>query len=405
MFMKPKLWKLPALLALVFLYLPQAQAADIVWANAGSGNWSSAANWSPNQVPGVNDNAFITNAGNYTVTVSADASVNALTVGGSSGAQTLVFSGGTFTVAAASAIGPQDLTFSAGTLAGSGDVTITGALTWSTGIMAGAGRTILGSGGTASFSGTGIKGLNRTFENSGTVNYTGTALTFGYTATVAGIIDNLAGGVFNATGEGDFLQSSAAAHAFNNSGTFNKSGAGTTTDFTAVAFNNAGSVNVNGGTLNLNSGGSNTGLMDVATATTLSLAGSFNNLAGGSIAGAGNVGFPSGTHNLVGPILTTGAVLARGATLNFNAPQTLTSLSFSSGTLQGSGDVTISGSLNWTFGIMAGAGRTILGSGGAANFSRQWYQGIESHVRKRGHRRLRRHCADLWLRGGGGGDH
>ena len=40
-----------------------------------------------------------------------------------------------------------------------------------------------------------------------------------------------AGGVFNVTGEGDFSQFNAAAHVFNNAGTFNKSGTDTTTTF------------------------------------------------------------------------------------------------------------------------------------------------------------------------------
>ncbi|HMJ91220.1 MAG TPA: hypothetical protein VK530_15470, partial [Candidatus Acidoferrum sp.] len=83
----------------------QSHAADLVWTNAGSGNWSSAFNWSPNQAPGAGDNAFITNNGSYTVTVSADASVNTVTVGGSSGTQTIALSGAIFTIVGASTIG------------------------------------------------------------------------------------------------------------------------------------------------------------------------------------------------------------------------------------------------------------------------------------------------------------
>src|SRR6185503_634603 len=197
-----------------------------------------------------------------------------------------------------------NLTFSSGTLAGSANVTITGTLNWSAGIMAGTGHTILSNGAIANLTGTGVKGLNRTFDNSGTVTYSGTGLNFGYGAAVSGIINNLGDGVFNATSNGDFAQSSAAAHAFNNSGTLNKSGAGTTTEFTGVTFNNSGSVNVNTGSLILNSSGSNSGLVNLLPGTTLNLVGNFNNLAAGSVSGAGNVNFSSGTHNIVGPILT-----------------------------------------------------------------------------------------------------
>ena len=348
-----------------------------MWANAGGGNWSSAANWTPSQVPGVSDNAFITNSGNYAVTISADTSVNTVTVGGGSGTQTLALNGGTFTLAGASTIGSQgSLTFSAGTLAGSGDVAISGTLNWSAGIMAGTGRTVLGNGATANFTGSGIKGLNRTLENSGTINYSGTVLTFGYGAAVAGIVNNLSGGVVNVTGEGDFLQSSAAAHAFNNGGTFNKSGAGTTTDFTAVTFNNSATVNVNSGTLNLNSGGSNNGAMGVAAGTTLNFNGAFSHAAGGTVSGAGTVNFPGGTHNFAGQFAPTGAVNLNGATVNFNVAQTFSNLTFSSGTLAGSANVTITGTLNWSAGIMAGTGRTIFGNGATANFTGTGVKGL-----------------------------
>src|SRR6185503_16837813 len=99
--------------------------------------------------------------------------------------------------------------------------------------------------------GASTKGLNRTFDNSGTVTYSGTALTFGSGVAAPGIINNLAGGVFSVTGEGDFSQSSAAAHAFHNAGTFNKSGAGTTTDFNSVAFNNTNILPITSGILEL----------------------------------------------------------------------------------------------------------------------------------------------------------
>ena len=46
-----------------------ACASAINWTNIAGGNWSVAANWSPNQVPGSADDAVITNAGTYTVTL------------------------------------------------------------------------------------------------------------------------------------------------------------------------------------------------------------------------------------------------------------------------------------------------------------------------------------------------
>lgn len=46
-----------------------AHCATITWTNTSGGNWSVAANWSPNQVPANTNNALITTPGTYTVTL------------------------------------------------------------------------------------------------------------------------------------------------------------------------------------------------------------------------------------------------------------------------------------------------------------------------------------------------
>ena len=71
--MKTTFWRLSLFIALLCPAVFQSRAADIVWTNPGGGNWTGAANWTPNQVPGAGDNAFITNSGTYTVTISAPA--------------------------------------------------------------------------------------------------------------------------------------------------------------------------------------------------------------------------------------------------------------------------------------------------------------------------------------------
>jgi len=50
-----------SLLALAGLVagITSLRAADIVWTNTAGGNWSTAANWDPNQVPGSGDTAWI----------------------------------------------------------------------------------------------------------------------------------------------------------------------------------------------------------------------------------------------------------------------------------------------------------------------------------------------------------
>src|SRR4051812_29730271 len=83
----------------IFLGYAAAHGADIVWNNLSGGNWATAVNWSPNQVPTINDTAWITNNGTYSVTVSANASATNVVLGGTSGTQTLNHTAGTLALA------------------------------------------------------------------------------------------------------------------------------------------------------------------------------------------------------------------------------------------------------------------------------------------------------------------
>ena len=84
--------KWPAIIGATLLGVAALNAADIVWIG-GTGNWNAAANWSPAQVPGPADNAFITNSGSYTVLIDKPdidpTIVGSLTLGGDAGTQTL----------------------------------------------------------------------------------------------------------------------------------------------------------------------------------------------------------------------------------------------------------------------------------------------------------------------------
>jgi hypothetical protein len=59
------------------------------WKTAASGAWSTASNWSTGVVPSSTDDACITKAGTYTVTLNGEAAANTLSLGGASGTQTL----------------------------------------------------------------------------------------------------------------------------------------------------------------------------------------------------------------------------------------------------------------------------------------------------------------------------
>ena len=88
-------------------------AATIVWTNTVSGNWNTAANWDPNQVPAVGDSAIITNS-SVTVTLSGSTSVSNITLGANAncGPSTLLSLAG------------QTLTLTFTQLSGSGNVTL-----------------------------------------------------------------------------------------------------------------------------------------------------------------------------------------------------------------------------------------------------------------------------------------
>lgn len=80
-----------------------AQACTDEWTNTSGGSWGTASNWSSDAVPGNADEVCITKAGTYTVTLEPYAgelghpangdTVKSLTLGGSSGHQTLDIEG------------------------------------------------------------------------------------------------------------------------------------------------------------------------------------------------------------------------------------------------------------------------------------------------------------------------
>ena len=315
---------------LVLLTIPAlvtpSHAATLVCTN--SGNWADPAIWNPNQTPGASD--LLTIANNFTVTTTNDNTVAGLTLS------------------------------SSGTLAGSGDVTVTGALNWSGGTMSGNGRTIVANTGTLNLDTT-THQLNRVLQNDGTAIWT------------VGVVQ-MNGGVF--TNNGSFTATSGAAlncygtggiNMFHNAGTFTNQGGGTTTfsvSSTAVAFNNSGSVQIQGGALALNAGGNNSGTISVAAGTAVGLAGNYSHANTSSINGLGTVNITGGSHTFAaGAQLGASLLNLSSSTVGFEGNISLTNVNFSSGTLNGSGDVTIAGSLVWSGGVMNGIGRTIIGSG------------------------------------------
>ena len=133
-----------------------------------------------------------------------------------------------------------------------------------------------------------------------------------------------------------------------------------------MLFNNSGTVNVQGGTLNLADGGTHTGLIDVAAGTQLTLGGT-HDFNGGSLTSAGTlqlhgtaVNFNAGTLTSTGTLnFTASAVNFNTAGVNYNFAgtnnittgtvafgtnnATFASLNQTNGQVTGSGNLTVSG--------------------------------------------------------------
>ncbi|HEY3392865.1 MAG TPA: choice-of-anchor D domain-containing protein, partial [Lacipirellulaceae bacterium] len=171
-------------------------------------------------------------------------------------------------------------------------------------------------------------------------------------------------GTFNVTDGADISHNNfgGSAGRFNNAGTFNKSGVGTTTTI-SPQFNNTGTVNVDQGILELSGSSTSTGgtfAVDAGAILRFS-SGSHTVDSASTITGAGDVDFSTNTVTLDGTYAITGITTVSGGTVNFNAPAaTLTTLNLSGGTLGGSGSQNVSGAFNWTGGALANNGTTTI---------------------------------------------
>lgn len=148
------------------------RAADLVWTRAGSGNWGTATNWSPAQLPTAADRVFLTNAGDYTVTVNIAAQAASLVIGGPSGRQTLSNATQILTIGGPLQIGSHGaLRLQGGRLTGAADANVDGSFEWFGGNLDRNGTTAIAPAGTLLFGGTG----SRTFTN-GTILNQGTSI-------------------------------------------------------------------------------------------------------------------------------------------------------------------------------------------------------------------------------------
>ena len=326
----------------------------VSWDGGGDGtSWHDPLNWDPDALPGPTSIVVIDIVGDITVTHSQGAtSIYSL-----ESEEALVLSGGSLSVVAESVLN-STFTLSGGTLKGTGNVVLNGLSTWTGGDMSGTGKITIPATAQLNISGGSIKDLRgRTIDNLGTTTWTGTGdIRSGNGA----VFNNLADAVFDVRNDEPFRGDlGGAASVFNNVGTFRKS---VTTGVTSINlfFNNTGTVDVDSGTLSFTTGGTSTGNFDVSTTSTI-------------------LQFPSSTFRLnigttitgVGTTLINGGTLIIGGTATSTNAVTALNLDLVSGTLRGSGDLTMSanGQLDWTGGNISGTGKVTIPETAELNIS------------------------------------
>ena len=195
-------------------FTTSASAANVAsWKNPVSGNWSDPANWSTGVVPDAATDVSITVNGNYTVTVDSDASVKGITLGGSSGTQTLAASGRNISINGSSTIGIRgSVSFSNCKITGTGSIANQGQLTLNGGSLA------------------------NSLVNGGTLTALGTAgITGAYTSQNGSILR------VDGAGAADSL---TVANGFTNNGAIELTGAGAALNITSGTLTNASAATI-----------------------------------------------------------------------------------------------------------------------------------------------------------------
>ena len=265
---------------------------------------------------------------------------------------TLSVSTGTVTFNNAASIAGLSLT--AGTIDGAGDITVTGAMTWSGGTISGTRTLTTDTGVTTTMSASSAATLdtNVTWENDGTIDWNFSSSDFA----IDGTLNNKSGADFNLQHTTNNADITGSGTVNNLSGaTMTLNAAATDTDF-APTFNNTGTVTVTQGDLQLNGDGTDTGTYTVASGETLSFfnaSGTRDLQSGSSISGAGNVNLGgTGTRTIAGTYSVTGTTTLSSGTNTFSSSgtigmDTLTvsggTNTFSSSSLSATGTFTLSG--------------------------------------------------------------
>jgi hypothetical protein len=311
--------------------------------------------------------------------------------------------------------------FDSGMITGGGTVTVPsgGQFNWTGGTMSGSGTTMIAISGALNLSGSNSKFLaGWQIANAGTVTVNGAGpLWFSAGAT----IDNQSTGLFVDQTDVGFGATGGATSSFVNDGTFRKSSSssGFTEFYRLINFHNTGTVDVQGGTLQLDGPVTNSGIFTIEsnaqinvygtfthsgtatlqTGATLRLlgngtdTGSFTVNSGATLRFEGTNWVVSGSFNLAATdalvrfiagtvalnagtsFMGDGLFYIVGGTVSVNTAISVANAAIAgistltTSTLTGSGTFTVTTTLGWTGGTMTGTGTTMIARGAALNMN------------------------------------
>lgn len=289
----------------------------------------------------VNASSSVTGAGTFEHTGGTTNFAGTLNV------TALNISGGTLNVNAAGTT--TTYAQSAGTLAGTGTLTVSGAANVNGGTMRGAGTTIFNGAAIADPTANYIYFINgRIVTSNGTFTYRDTTASNRY-------LHIYGGATFNNNGTFDIQIDRIL---YGGDGTFNNNATGTLTKSAGSGVsvvdqivNNNGAVSVGSGTLEFTGAGTSAGTWSAASGTTLRFSGATRTIT------------PAGSINAAGTVAIT------GGTLTLNGSASVATLVMSNGTLNGAGNFAITGTATWSGGTMSGSGTTTISAGATASIT------------------------------------
>ncbi len=323
-----------------------APALGIHWVNSAGGSWGTTANWNLNRVPTSSDTVFIQQNGTYTVTLDVDATVAKLTVGGSTGTQTLsVPTGRTLTLNGPDTVLTNGALLVGGTVNGPGAVTNLGTVTLTAGTL----NPALDNQGLVNASGsTAINGALTTangstlrvgqvdgttslasltvangFTNNGAIELTTTfAAAYSSALTVtAGTLTNAGAGTISSLAGTVGGGSRTLTAQLDNQGTITV-GVPLTINGASADHLNSGTINVSGGNLTLTQSGTTPTFTNTGTGTITIGTGRLWTISGGSF-----------THQTLGVLSGGGGLTLNSVTAAFDTTLTLSAVSVTNSTL------------------------------------------------------------------------